>query len=346
MFLDTLWVKTKLKFACPGPAWRCPRSSAGPRAQIGVGGLPAVIVCHGQANLTCGRWTLKPRKCNAPTAPSAPPRRLPGGRSGPPATAAAAHLTPTRDPAAARAAAAARRAGAGPGGPGSRGAAPGPGPGTRQGGSTSAGLHPAPGPSWPRSAVPSPAPSPAPPGRAPPARGLPAASVPSSRSSKRITGPPLSCCAGRLDGRRVTEAQHDRHGAERPAESCRPACPACSGRQSWASASACAARSGRRLSTGTPWRRCGAACSSPPQRKAAKTLARSRTESGAGAVRSIRRPSRPASTRSSAHCSAPPIWCGSGAVRVHGAELLAVDRRVAGPSPRTASSRRRPAASS
>src|SRR5579875_2896208 len=64
MFLETLWVKTNVKFAVPRAGLETPSifcSTHGPRSVSVV--VPALIACHGQANLTCGRWTLTPPKC-------------------------------------------------------------------------------------------------------------------------------------------------------------------------------------------------------------------------------------------------------------------------------------------
>src|SRR5580704_6967089 len=67
MFLDTLRVNTKLKFACPRAGLEIPSifcSTHGPRSVLVV--VPALIVCHGQASLILGRWALMPTRCRAP----------------------------------------------------------------------------------------------------------------------------------------------------------------------------------------------------------------------------------------------------------------------------------------
>ena len=65
MFLDTLCVNTKVKLAWPSAGREMPSifcSTHGPRSVFVV--VPAVMTCHGQANLTVGRCTLRPRKCS------------------------------------------------------------------------------------------------------------------------------------------------------------------------------------------------------------------------------------------------------------------------------------------
>jgi hypothetical protein len=59
MLLDTLWVKVKLKFSVPRAGLEIPSifcSTHGPTS-VSVA-VPALIDCHGQDSLTCGRCTL------------------------------------------------------------------------------------------------------------------------------------------------------------------------------------------------------------------------------------------------------------------------------------------------
>src|SRR5215468_6539117 len=66
MFLETLWVKTKLKLAWPRAGLEIPSifcSTHGPRSALVV--VPAVIVCQGQAKLMLGRCALMPTRCSA-----------------------------------------------------------------------------------------------------------------------------------------------------------------------------------------------------------------------------------------------------------------------------------------
>ena len=68
MFLDTLWVNTKVKFAWPSAGLEIPSifcSTHGPRSVLVVAGATAWIACHGQPNFTLGRWTLIPTRCSA-----------------------------------------------------------------------------------------------------------------------------------------------------------------------------------------------------------------------------------------------------------------------------------------
>ena len=64
MLLEILWAKLKLAWPRAGlkiPSIFC--STQGPRSVLVV--VPVLIVCHGQANLIAGRWTLMPTKCRA-----------------------------------------------------------------------------------------------------------------------------------------------------------------------------------------------------------------------------------------------------------------------------------------
>src|SRR6266571_7984236 len=68
MFLETLRVKKKLKFAWPRAGLEIPSifcSTHGPRSVLVVAVAPARIVCQGQPNLTLGKWTLMPTRCSA-----------------------------------------------------------------------------------------------------------------------------------------------------------------------------------------------------------------------------------------------------------------------------------------
>ena len=94
MFLDTLWVKTKLKFSVPSAGLEMPSifcRTHGPICALVV--LPAVIVCQGHANRTCGRWTLKPRKWNVADSAISTTEAITRRKIRPTSTTAALHLT-------------------------------------------------------------------------------------------------------------------------------------------------------------------------------------------------------------------------------------------------------------
>ena len=64
MLLETLCVKVKLKFSVPKAGLEIPSifcSTQGPMLVSVV--VPALIACHGQASLICGRRTLNPNRC-------------------------------------------------------------------------------------------------------------------------------------------------------------------------------------------------------------------------------------------------------------------------------------------
>src|ERR1022692_2558381 len=71
MFLDTLWVKKKVKFAWPRAGLEIPSifcSTHGPRSVLAVV-APALIVCHGHANLMLGRRMFRPTRCRPADSP-------------------------------------------------------------------------------------------------------------------------------------------------------------------------------------------------------------------------------------------------------------------------------------
>src|SRR5450755_4598159 len=148
MFLDTLRVKTKLKFSVPSAGLEMPSifcRTHGPICAVVV--LPAVIVCQGHANRTCGRCTLKPRKCSIAESAIKTTEAITRRKIRPTRMTTALLLTHRGTQ---------RRRGrdrcGGPGGqplggPGARAAPAAPGSGSCQaGGSTPAGLAPPPGP--------------------------------------------------------------------------------------------------------------------------------------------------------------------------------------------------------
>src|SRR5215813_4998641 len=95
MFLDTRWVNRKLKFALPSAGLEIPSifcSTHGPRSVSVV--APAAIVCHGQANLTLGRWASTPTRCSAADRVISTTDAIARRKIRPTTTAAAAHLTP------------------------------------------------------------------------------------------------------------------------------------------------------------------------------------------------------------------------------------------------------------
>jgi hypothetical protein len=62
---ETLWVKVKLKFSVPRAGLEMPSifcSTHGPTSVSVV--VPALIACHGQANVICGSRTLMPNRCS------------------------------------------------------------------------------------------------------------------------------------------------------------------------------------------------------------------------------------------------------------------------------------------
>jgi hypothetical protein len=67
MLLSTLCVKTKLKFSVPRAGLEMPSmfcSTHGPTETSVV--EPALIDCHGHANVMCGRWMSSPTRCRNP----------------------------------------------------------------------------------------------------------------------------------------------------------------------------------------------------------------------------------------------------------------------------------------
>ena len=93
MFLDTVCVKTKLKFSVPRAGREIPSifcSTSGPTRVFVV--VPALIDCQGQPNLRCGRFTLTPKRCKAADSAASTAHATARRKKRPASTARAAHF--------------------------------------------------------------------------------------------------------------------------------------------------------------------------------------------------------------------------------------------------------------
>src|SRR5271165_115554 len=94
MLLETLWVKTKLKFSVPRAGREIPSifcSTHGPTLVSVV--VPAAIDCHGHPNLMLGRCTLSPIRCSAAESTASATNATALRKMSPASASRAAHLS-------------------------------------------------------------------------------------------------------------------------------------------------------------------------------------------------------------------------------------------------------------